>query len=196
MAEAQSDLPPYATRAFAIPRSNLVFDGSLTLESGDKVKFSAREGAMIMIEPTSSGWVGQIGLVLGLDRSAKDGSARRVCVSPSKIELDSAGGDLTTPQPQECGRYGEVIAVNVDGYDLQLSVTRDWLGSFQDAGVVTWLWEVLLRNPKALEGMYEKVYSQYGPRAQDCRLCYGALICSTDIVNCGDGSGGGGGQAY
>jgi hypothetical protein len=190
---------PDATPAFAIPSSDLVFSGVLTL-NGIDVEFGAREGALILVDTPDDPL--SLGLVLTLDRDGRFGSKKEsVLVHAWRIEPNPAGGESMThidlngeePGGATGGAYGERITLEGKlGEDepklgaVDVVVSSDHFEDFHDAGLVTALWEAARRDQNAFRGLYHQLYAIYGPGAGACTLCNEILVCSTSLRSCAD----------
>jgi hypothetical protein len=189
LGSGQALLAQSTSRAFAIPSSDLVFDGTLSLSSGATVKFSAREGSFVLIDSSPDDSSGtQLGIVLTMDRTVQLGeTAKRVVVHTWRIEPNPAGGDTASRLGIAAAKYGEAVSVGSGGEAMQVTVHSDHFEDFKDGLLVTALWKAVRKDSNALDGLYDELYTLYGPTAQTCIICEGVLVCGTDVVCPGGG---------
>lgn len=195
---------PDTTYAFTLPSSNFVFKVTATFpparRTGEtasvdrhprKVSFEAREGALVVFDPTPGDLGGRIGLMLTRDRDrTAPGVARRAFVVHTfRIERDPEGGEkMTVLRPFSRALYGQKALVKFADIDYSITVKDDRYGQFDDQSLLHDLTSALERDPNALSGIYDMVYSLYGPTASGCCLVDGVWVCATNIDGCGGGS--------
>lgn len=184
--------PADISPAFAIPSSGLVFEGILTLPTGEPVPFEAREGSMTLLDPTHYDPEGRLGIMLTLDRDLLRRSGKlgfRATVTGIGPHPD--GGDHQETRAYLKSPYRQDLEIKQPEIDLKIKITGHHFEEFRDGLLVTLLWEaVKTRGEDALRGLYHELNLIYGPTSQDCRICNGVLICGT-TVTCEDEGGGG-----
>lgn len=192
VATAQTANAQNTSRAFAIPSSDLVFHGELTLPSGKEVQFSSREGAFLLVDPTPEDPEGRLGIILTLDRTGEFARTDKAIVAhPWRVTPNPAGGETMERMNVVGAPYDDEVVVESDLGVFKLTVRADELKDFSDGMLVTRLWEAIREDAKAYEGLYDELYSLYGPTSQACQICDGTLVCATDVQGC-EGNGGGG----
>lgn len=194
---------PDTTDAFTLPSSDLVFEVTATFPPAKgpgaasavdrnprRVSFEAREGALVVFDPTPGDLEGRIGVALTRDRDRTGPGAvhRAFVVHTYRVERDPEGGErMTVLRPLSRALYGQKARVKFANIDYSITVKDDRYGQFDDQSLLHDLTSALERDPNALSGIYDLVYSLYGPTASGCCLVDGIWVCATNIVGCGGG---------
>lgn len=176
--------PAGISRAYTIPTSDLVFEGSLALPAGVRVEFFAREGALTLFQPENGKDNERFGFILTLDREGAFGPRdETVIVQRFKIEDHPAGGEGMYGMPPIGGSIGETILVPGELGTIEVIVSGTHFEEFKDQRVITTLWQEVRRNAHALDEFEGDLYPVYGPCALS-RLEHigGEKICSTRLM--------------
>lgn len=173
------------SQVFAIPSSDLVFDVVVELASGDEVRIEAREGSFVLIDRTPADPENQIGFILTVDRALPVGRrAEGVILQTWTIGPSPDGGEKADFAAVHQLGYGSATEVNVGGERYVVRVDGHHFKDFSDARLVSALWRSVRRDPNSLDPVLSDLYALFGPRSQECKICWGSLVCGTE-VSCG-----------
>jgi hypothetical protein len=156
-----------------------------------RISLEAREGTLFVIYPATGDTARRMGLVITRDKTGDlAGTAGTTfVVHRYLIESDPAGGErMEILYPLKEASYGETVDISGGGIEYSITVEEDWLGTFDDLNFLDDVKSALRRDSNSLSGLYELVYSLYGPSASGCVYCDGVWVCGTNVTGCGGGA--------